>query len=149
MRLREDGAHVEQGPASHGHTRLGDGPAGPSVVVLGCEDHDRPATVGLQHVPELHRLGVGQPDHRRGVEAHAHDQTARQRLILVAAGDHRRVVAGLDARRVPTVLLEVLLEAGRVGLGHRSLAEQAGHVLVELDQLDGLGVTLGGVGVEQ
>jgi len=48
-----------------------------------------PASVGLDGVAKLNRLGVRQPDHASGMEAHADHQTFSQILICRLGGDDR------------------------------------------------------------
>ena len=62
------------------------------------EDVDPPRAVGAGGVAELHRLGVGEPDHRRRVEAHPDREALGELLERRVAGDQRRAVAGRDAR---------------------------------------------------
>ena len=45
------------------------------------EDVEAPGAVGPGDVAELHRLGVGEPDDRRGVEAHPDREALGEVLV--------------------------------------------------------------------
>src|SRR5689334_566169 len=53
----------------------------------GRKDEDTPASIGFDDVTEMHRLGVGKADHRRGMKARTDGKAGCQMLMPRLAGD--------------------------------------------------------------
>ena len=72
------------------------------------KDEDPPASVRLGDVAEMNRLGVREPDDRRGVKAHADRQTLGQMLVVGFGGEERRAVVRRGSRGIAAVPDEIV-----------------------------------------
>ena len=117
------------------------------------EGEEAPAAIGLDRVAQVHRLGVGQTDDRRGMEPRADRQPLGQMLMRRLAGEDRRTVTGRRSRGIAPVPDEIVLgSAGSNRLAFRGFcgcAEHAGPLAIEVDQFLGDGLTFRRVGMQE
>ena len=173
MALLEDGPDIDHGVdirARGVYLRTGDSgdsarnshsarmPRGRRGGILRAgKGEEAPAAVGLDRVAEMHRLGVGQADDRRRMEAHADRQALGQMLVRRLAG--RWSTAGILVA-VPAVIAPVLdeivlelrrIDAFAVGIGapFGGALSMLGPLAIEVDQLLGDGLALRRVGMQE
>ena len=114
---------------------------------------DPPAPVRLDDVAELHRLGVGETDDRRRMEAHADRESLGQMLMRRLAGEHATGDSGSRCRRCSgrAARSSAASPRGRASAAflRRSSAKHRGPLAIEVDELLGDRLPLGRIGVQQ
>src|ERR1700756_3390323 len=100
---------------------------------------------------EVNRLGVREPDDRRGMKAFSDNESFGQMLVRTFAGQDRPTVVRRGSRSIASVPDEIALGLGRVSPATVFMCrgEQRGPFAIEVDQFLGNGPPFRGVSVQQ